>query len=65
MTQTLIGLLGISGVGKSTFIKRMSDYLKFQHLQASALIEDGRQISFIPSFRRCKNPLNSLAFETA
>ena len=41
----LVGLLGISGVGKSTLLKKLSDPLSFQHLQASTLIKEGRQIA--------------------
>lgn len=35
-----IALLGISGVGKSTFLKVLSHKISFRHAQASSLIKD-------------------------
>ena len=42
MTQTVVALVGISGVGKSTVLRAIAETLVFQHLQASALIKDAR-----------------------
>lgn len=35
----VIALVGLSGVGKSTLLKKLSDQIEFEHLQASALIK--------------------------
>lgn len=35
----VIALVGLSGVGKSTLLKKISDQIEFEHLQASALIK--------------------------
>jgi adenylate kinase len=43
MTQSIIALVGISGVGKSTLLCELSKDLSFQHLQASALIKSERE----------------------
>lgn len=45
MTQIVIALLGISGVGKTTFLRKLLESLQFQQLQASALIKEGREIA--------------------
>jgi adenylate kinase/GNAT superfamily N-acetyltransferase/rRNA-processing protein FCF1 len=42
MTQTVVALVGVSGVGKSTVLRAVAETLVFQHLQASALIKDAR-----------------------
>lgn len=43
MKQSIVALVGISGVGKSTLLKAASDRVQFQHLQASALIKAGKE----------------------
>jgi len=43
MNQHAIAFLGLSGVGKSTLLRELSSHVEFQHLQASALIKEGRQ----------------------
>ena len=40
MSQRIIAVAGVSGVGKSTFIKNISIELEVQHLQASFLIKE-------------------------
>lgn len=42
MTQQVIALVGISGVGKSTLLHALSTTTEFQHLQASGLIREAR-----------------------
>ncbi len=42
MTNKIIALLGVSGVGKSTVLNKLSSNLPFQHLQASAIIKERR-----------------------
>jgi adenylate kinase len=44
MKQSIIALVGISGVGKTTFVKQLADELPIQHLTAGTLIEAGRAI---------------------
>jgi len=39
-----VALVGVSGVGKSTFLRRCSETLDFLHLEASSLIKDQKQI---------------------
>jgi adenylate kinase len=43
MKQHVVALFGISGVGKSTLLREISDLVAFQHLEASALIRKGRE----------------------
>ena len=43
MKQLTIALLGVSGVGKSTLLRRLAEVANFQHLQASALIRSARE----------------------
>lgn len=45
MTQRVIALTGVSGVGKSTLIKTLVASNPHKHLQASALIKEGRHAS--------------------
>lgn len=40
MTQRVIALLGLSGVGKSTSLEKVGKRVSFLHLQASQLIQD-------------------------
>jgi adenylate kinase len=51
MTQRTVALLGVSGVGKSTILRMLSTKIEFQHLQASALIKEGRQAKDSDSLR--------------
>lgn len=44
MNQRIIAVAGVSGVGKSTFIKQLSDEFLIQHLQASFLIKEGARL---------------------
>lgn len=41
--QSIIALVGISGVGKTTFLKSLSAQLDFQHLTAGSLIARARE----------------------
>lgn len=43
MKPTIVALTGLSGVGKSTLLVAVAERLRFQHLQASALIKRGRE----------------------
>lgn len=43
MKQSIVALVGISGVGKSTLLKAALDHVPFQHLQASALIKAAKE----------------------
>ena len=40
----VIGLTGLSGVGKSTLLASLANEISFQHLQAGALVREGRRI---------------------
>lgn len=40
MSQRIIALVGLSGVGKSTLLKKVRKRILFMHLQASQLIKD-------------------------
>lgn len=42
MTPLVVAFLGISGVGKSTFLKRAAETLAFQHMSAGSLIGRAR-----------------------
>lgn len=42
MTAAIISFTGLSGVGKSTFLRRLSERLLFQHLVAGSLIAAAR-----------------------
>jgi adenylate kinase len=42
-TQRVVAVLGLSGVGKTTLLHKLADRLPFQHLHASALIQEGRR----------------------
>ncbi|MBS0234844.1 MAG: AAA family ATPase [Proteobacteria bacterium] len=44
MTQSVIALVGISGVGKSTLLRSAAESVRFQHLQASALIKEAKEL---------------------
>jgi adenylate kinase len=44
MRPTIVALTGLSGVGKSTLLAAITSRMRFQHLQASALIKRGREI---------------------
>jgi adenylate kinase len=43
MRQSVVALVGISGVGKSTLLRAAAKYVSFQHLQASALIKEAKE----------------------
>jgi adenylate kinase len=43
MKRTIVALTGLSGVGKSTLLVAVAARMRFQHLQASALIKKGRE----------------------
>lgn len=47
MKQRVVAVVGISGVGKTTFIKRLAEELPIQHLTAGTLIEAGRAIRLL------------------
>ena len=44
MNQRVVALVGISGVGKTTFVKRVAEKCDFLHLTAGTLIARGRSI---------------------
>lgn len=44
MTQKIIFLAGISGVGKTTFLKKLANEIEFQHLTAGTLISNGKSL---------------------
>lgn len=44
MTQRVIAFTGISGVGKTTFLRALAKSLPFQHLTGGSLIAAGRQV---------------------
>lgn len=44
MIQKTIALVGISGVGKTTFLKNLASELTFQHLTAGTLISEGKSL---------------------
>lgn len=44
MTQKTIALVGISGVGKTTFLKNLASELIFQHMTAGTLISEGKSL---------------------
>lgn len=43
MIQRRLALVGISGVGKTTFLKGLSEVVDFQHLSAGSLIAEARK----------------------
>jgi adenylate kinase len=43
MMRQVVAFTGLSGVGKSTLIKTLAASVPLEHLQASALIKEGRQ----------------------
>ena len=45
MNRHIVALTGLSGVGKSTLLHKLASNLDFQHLQASALIKEGRRLA--------------------
>lgn len=44
MTGLIIALVGLSGVGKTTFLKRLGEKIIFQHLSAGTLIATARSL---------------------
>ncbi|MCT8970708.1 ATP-binding protein [Microbaculum marinisediminis] len=47
MAAKVIALTGISGVGKSTLVRTLAASIPLEHLQASALIAEGRNVTGI------------------
>jgi len=45
MTRRVVAFTGVSGVGKSTLIRTVAASVPLEHLQASALIKEGRRVS--------------------
>lgn len=43
MSQKIIAFTGISGVGKTTFLKKLAKTVSFQHLSGGSLIASARQ----------------------
>jgi adenylate kinase len=43
MTQAIVAFTGISGVGKTTFLRRLYGYIVFQHLIGGSLISEARE----------------------
>lgn len=48
MTQTVVALTGVSGVGKTTFIHRLAKRIPFQHLTGGSLIAQARDGTDVP-----------------
>lgn len=46
MKQKTVAVVGISGVGKTTFLKKLAKTCEFQHLTAGSLIARARSLSF-------------------
>lgn len=44
MKRHVAAVTGVSGVGKSTLLRKLAAMVSFQHLQASALIREARQL---------------------
>lgn len=44
MTQKIVALVGVSGVGKTTFLHGLAGLVEFQHLSAGSLIASEKQI---------------------
>lgn len=44
MNQRIVAFTGISGVGKTTFLRRLAEQLEFQHVTAGSLIATARQV---------------------
>jgi len=42
MTAAIVAFTGLSGVGKTTFLRRLSEHVSFQHLTGGSLIETAR-----------------------
>ena len=57
MSQRIIALVGLSGVGKSTLLKKVGKRIPFMHLQASQLIkgELGRKSSVTRTSEELRN----------
>jgi adenylate kinase len=51
MKRHVVAFTGISGVGKSTFLRNLKTLLQFQHLQASELIASERQTFSLDELR--------------
>ena len=49
MTQPVVALLGLSGVGKSTILRKLAAHIAFQHLQASAIIKAAQKRNGLPA----------------
>lgn len=45
MSQIVVALVGVSGVGKTTFLHQLAQTLSFQHLTAGSLIAEARSQS--------------------
>lgn len=45
MSQKIVAVVGISGVGKTTFLSRVAAKCEFQHLSAGTLIAQGRSLA--------------------
>lgn len=45
MRPHVAAMTGVSGIGKSTLLRKLSASLRFQHLQAGALIKEARSLT--------------------
>lgn len=45
MTQKIIAVVGIPGVGKTTFLNKLATEITFQHLTAGSLIAEGKTLA--------------------
>lgn len=55
MTEAIVAFLGISGVGKSTFLRHAATLLSFQHLTAGYLIGQARDAQIAHDHLRLQN----------
>lgn len=44
MNQRIVAFTGISGVGKTTFLRRLAELINFQHVTAGSLIATARKV---------------------
>lgn len=51
MKQQIVALTGISGVGKTTFLRQLAEHIEFQHVTGGSLIASARKTG--PEYRDC------------
>lgn len=45
MSQEIVAFTGLSGVGKTTFLRRLAEHVTFQHLTGGSLVATARKVS--------------------